>query len=222
MTLVKICGITHDDEVDMCAAAGADRLGFVVDYPEDVPWNLTRHEAARLMRRVPPGIARVAVVGGGAESILGILAATEPDMVQLHGDEDAETVARVAAAGVAVIKALRAHAGRPIGDAADWLAAARAFAAAGASELLLDSRTADRPAGTGARFDASIAAEVVRAIATPVILAGGLTPHNVAEAIANVRPAGVDVISGVEGPGHRKDPERVGAFVAAARSVAPR
>ena len=215
---VKICGITSAADAEVCARAGADRLGFVVEYPEDVPWNLSASEAGRLMRRVPRGVVRVAVVGGTAGTIVGIVDATGADAVQLHGDEDEDTVAAVAATGVPVVKALRADASRAAGDPGEWVAAARRFVTAGAAEILLDSRSTDRPAGTGVAFDRRVAATVVRELDRPVILAGGLSPGNVTDAVARVRPAGVDVISGVEGPGHRKDPALVAAFVAAAKS----
>lgn len=90
---------------------------------------------------------------------------------------------------------------------------------AGADAILLDSKTSARPAGTGLRVDRSLAKEVAAALGAPLILAGGLTPENVGEAIAQVRPYAVDVISSVEDDGHRKSPEGVRAFVAAARGM---
>jgi phosphoribosylanthranilate isomerase len=132
-------------------------------------------------------------------------------------------VEAVARTGVRVVKALRAEVGRPIGAPEEWVALARTFIDAGASEILLDSRSAERPAGTGEVFNWDVACVVVDALDVPVILAGGLHPGNVAEAIVTVRPAGVDVISGVAGVADRKDPALIRAFVHAAhrRSVDP-
>lgn len=140
-------------------------------------------------------------------------------MVQLHLDEPPEVVARVAATGVHVIKALRAEAGYPAGSADVWIATARYFVDAGAGEILLDSSSGERPAGTGRRFDWEVARQVVEALDVPVVLAGGLDPDNVTEALTTVRPAGVDVISGVSAAGARKDPARMRAFVQRVRAA---
>ncbi len=161
----------------------------------------------------------MAVVGGSAESILRIVGEAGVDVAQLHGDEPPAVVEAVARSGVRVIKALRADVGRPNGPAADWVATARTFVDAGAAEILLDSRSADRPAGTGEVFNWDVARVVAETIDVPVVLAGGLHPGNVAEAIATVRPAGVDVISGVASDGDRKDAELMRAFVAAVRGA---
>ncbi len=213
MTLVKICGITHADDAAAAVRAGADRLGFVVEYPLPVPWNLSIDTAAELMAGVPDHVATVAVVGGNTDTLLEIARRTRPTMMQLHADEPPDVVEAIAAAGMPVLKALRAHTGEPIGVAADWIATARRYTDAGATEILLDSHSAERPAGTGHAFDWKIAAAVVGAIAAPVVLAGGLTPENVAQAIAAVRPACVDVITGVSANGDRKSPELMEAFV---------
>lgn len=223
MTRVKLCGITHEEDVRLCTEAGADALGFVVDYPADVPWNLTRERAAELMRAVPPFVSRVAVVGGGATTVLRIVETTDPDAVQLHADEPVEVVSELAVAlrgsGTRIVKALRIGAQSNGATAGDWGELARRFIDAGADAILLDSKTSARPAGTGATFDWSIAAAVAASASRPVILAGGLTAENVATAIRQVRPFAVDVISAVEDERHRKVGERVRAFVVSARSA---
>jgi phosphoribosylanthranilate isomerase len=219
MTLVKICGITHADDAAAAVAAGADRLGFVVDYPVPTPWTLDAGTAARMMAGVPDGVLRVAVVGGSAEAILAIAAATGADAVQIHDDGPPEVVAAVAAAGVPVIRALRIDPGLGTPDPAEWVARGREYVAAGAGELLVDSVTAARPAGTGLAVDPGLVGEIVRAAGVPVVLAGGLTPETVAAAVRAVRPACVDVISGVAAAGGRKDDARMRAFVAAVRAA---
>ncbi len=218
MTLVKICGITHADDADGAVRAGADRLGFVVEYPMPVPWNLSIDAAAALMARVPDHVATVAVVGGNADTLLEIIRRTSPTMMQLHADEPPDVVEAIAATGMPVIKALRARTGEPIGAASDWIRTAQRFVDAGAAEILLDSHSAERPAGTGHAFDWKIAAAVVEAIDVPVVLAGGLTPENVATAIGTVDPACVDVITGVARDGNRKDEALMSAFAVAAHA----
>jgi phosphoribosylanthranilate isomerase len=213
---VKICGLTHPDDVRAAVDAGADRLGFVIDYPLAVPWQLDVPRALALME-LSGECERVAVVGGDADAIIRIVGETGVDLAQLHGDEPPAVVAAVARTGVRVVKALRAEVGRPVGEPGDWVALARTFVDAGAAEILLDSRSADRPAGTGEVFNWDVARAVAETLEVPVILAGGLHPGNVAEALATARPAGVDVISGVAGVADRKDPVLLRAFVDAVR-----
>jgi phosphoribosylanthranilate isomerase len=220
VTRVKLCGLTSEPDVALCADAGADALGFVIEYPLPVPWTVTRSRAAELMSGVPPFVTRVAVVGGDAATVLAIAEATEPDVVQLHLDEDEATVAAVkkglAGTGTQVVKAIRIRAGESP-PAADVLAEARRFVEAGADAILLDSKTRGRAAGTGIPVDWSLARDVASALGAPLVLAGGLTPENVAAAIETVRPHAVDVISAVEDGENRKVSGRVHAFVSAAR-----
>jgi phosphoribosylanthranilate isomerase len=224
VTRVKLCGLTSEADVALCADAGADALGFVVEYPLPVPWTVTRERAAELMRGVPPFATRVAVVGGDAATVLAIAEATEPDALQLHLDEDEATVGAIreglSGTGTRIVKAIRIDAGSapPVEEV---LASARRFLDAGADAILLDSKTSGRPAGTGKPVDWSLARDVAAGLDAPLILAGGLTPENVAGAIDTVRPHAVDVISAVEDAEHRKVPERVRSFVAAARSSRP-
>jgi phosphoribosylanthranilate isomerase len=227
VTRIKICGITAEADAELCAEAGADALGFVVEYPLPVPWTIERARAARLMSGLPVFVTRVAVVGGDADTILRIADATEPDAVQLHLDEDEATVGRVkrelAGSGTRVIKAVRISADvEERGEVEHWRATCTRFIEAGADAILLDSKTRGRPAGTGTAFDWSIARAVAEAVAAPLVLAGGLTSNNVGRAITEVRPYAVDVISSVEDERHRKVEASVRAFVDAARSSAGR
>ncbi len=229
MTWAKICGLCHPEDVAVCCEAGADALGFVVDYPVDVPWNLTVGQARALMALVPPGIERVAVVGDDPDRVLSVADELRPDLVQLHADEDPATTARLVgdlhARGVRVAKALRFDVvsgalltrhvvpGTPV-------ATARHYADAGVDLLLVDSASVSRPAGTGRTVDLGVAREIRDGAGIPIVLAGGLRADNVAAAIASVAPYGIDVISGVEGTVGRKDPERVRRFLAAVRGPA--
>lgn len=220
MTWIKVCGQTTPLEI--AAAAEADAMGFVVEYPADVPWNLSRGAAAALMRLTPPNIERVAIVGDDYAQIVAIVDEVQPDSVQLHADEPITETARITAAmherGIRVIKALRfdvetglsRHGGDPV-------EVAQQLIDAGIDRLLVDSVSATKAAGTGQPVDHATAQRIVAASSIPVVLAGGLTPENVAAVIQQVEPWGVDVISGVEGPGHRKDPELVRAFISAVR-----
>jgi phosphoribosylanthranilate isomerase len=222
---IKVCCNTHAEDIALCVAEGADAVGVVVEYPTPVPWSLSCSRAAGLIRAVPPFVSSVAVVGGDADTILRLAEATAPDALQLHDDEPQAVVAAVrdglTGTGIQLIKALRVRRSATTDDTAGWVGTAQSFVEAGADAILLDAHTPDRPGGgTGRTFDWSIAQAVSRECSRPVILAGGLTPENVADAIRIARPYGLDVVSSVEDAEHRKVRQSVRAFVAAARRAA--
>lgn len=204
MTRVKICGITTEADRDLAITAGADALGFTVDVPVDTPREITPTAAADLIDGVPPFVTTVIVTmpetpGDAIE----LLDRTRADAVQIHGDHPPDAVTEIrAATGRRVIKAV---------DAADSTASAHA---ATADAILVDSTRAGGAGGTGDTHDWNRTRSLRETIDTPVILAGGLTPENVAAAIRTVHPFGVDVASGVEHTGGRKDPDAVRSFVA--------
>lgn len=221
MIRVKICGITDPADAAMCVEEGADALGFVVEFPQENPWNLPRRRAVELMRVVPPFVTRVAIVGGDADWITAIAESTGAHALQLHRDEPEEVVAevarRLAGRGTTIVKALRIDPTDP-GPAARWCDQAARFLDAGADAILLDTKAPGRPAGSGLSFDWAVARAVVASRPAPFVLAGGLRADNVASAVATVRPFAVDVITSVEDGEHRKVRERVRAFIRAARS----
>ena len=226
MTRVKICGMTSEEDIRLCVEAGVNALGFVVEYPIDVPWNLNREKARELMRAVPPFVSRVIVVGDDPGRIVQLAKYLRPHAVQLHGKEPlsvtAEIVSSLKALCIPVIKALRfsAETGRCAFSSDEPLDAARLIEKTGVDALLLDSVSDARPAGTGRSIDWGIAREIRAAVNLPLILAGGLHAGNVGGAVAAVDPYGVDAISGVEDPVGKKDARKVRAFVEAARGKA--
>jgi phosphoribosylanthranilate isomerase len=221
MTRVKICGIMREEDIRLCSALGVSALGFVVEYPVDVPWNLDRLTARTLMRSVPPFVSKVIVVGDDSGAVMELAEFLKPNVVQLHGSEPpsvtASLVASIKTLGIQVIKALRfsAETGRCTAAGEDPLDAARRLEDTGVDALVLDSVSHARPAGTGRPVNWSVAGKIRETVRIPVILAGGLNAGNVARAIAAVQPYGVDVISGVENPVGSKDPEKTKAFVEA-------
>lgn len=225
MTRVKLCGIMKEEEVRLGVAAGAHALGFVTEYPVDVPWNLDRDEARRLMGIVPPFVYQVIVVGDDPDRILSLAAFLRPHAVQLHGGESLNVtrciVAALASRGVAVIKALRFSVETGLCDDSGRspLETAKLIEATGVKALLMDSVSQHRPAGTGKSLDWAMAREIRDNLRIPVILAGGLHGGNVARAIDAVHPLAVDVISGVEDSEGNKDPRKVEDFIAAAAAT---
>ncbi len=221
MTRIKICGVTGEEEIRVCVVAGAHALGFVVEYPIDVPWNLKRQRAKDLMAAVPPFVSRVIVVGDDPQRIIECTELLKPHAVQLHGDEPiavtAELVAAVHRLGAQALKPLRfsVETGKCRSECEDPVEAARLIERTRADALVLDSVSEARPAGTGSSVDWSLARKIRDSLRIPVILAGGLNAGNVAQAVRAVLPYGVDVISGVEDASGRKVPEKVRAFIEA-------
>lgn len=208
-TRVKICGLREARHVAAAVEAGAAYLGFVF-FPES-PRNVTPGTARALALAVPPGIAKVALIVDADDARLDAITTAVPlDMLQLHGRESPARVAEIRArTGLPVMKALG------IAAEAD-LAAIDAYAAV-ADQILVDAkppRGAALPGGRGVAFDWRLVAN--RRWARPWMLAGGLTPENVAEAVALTGARQVDVSSGVERARGEKDEALIRAFLAAA------
>ena len=195
-TRVKICGLTREEDIDAAVAAGADALGFVL-WPGSSR-AIDEARLARLAARVPAFVTRVGLFVDQADDEVR-RCARHLDLVQLHGNESPDDCARL---DIPWIKALRMR------DGIDLHAEATRYDAA--RGLLLDAYRPGVPGGTGETFDWS---RIPANLAKPVILAGGLTADNVAEAIHRVRPYAVDVSGGVEAAKGLKDPARIRAFL---------
>ncbi|MDJ0640897.1 MAG: phosphoribosylanthranilate isomerase [Paracoccaceae bacterium] len=208
-TRVKICGLTTRQSVSAAVEAGAAYIGF--NFIERSSRYVSIEAARDLAVEVPPGVAKVALTIDADDAELDAITDVVPlDMLQLHGAETPERVTEVKARyGLPVMKAVG------IADASD-LAALDTYAPV-ADQLLVDTKppkSGDLPGGTGLAFDWRLIAN--RRWSTPWMLAGGLTPGNVAEAIALTGATQVDVASGVESAPGVKDAELIRAFVEAA------
>ena len=200
---VKICGITNLDDAHHAAACGADALGFVF-YPGS-PRFVDPDQARRIIAELPPLVTAVGLfVNAPSTRIREMVEFCGLNTVQLHGEEEP---GQCYYPPCRVIKALRLR-----GDMQ-----ASQFAAYTVSALLLDAFVPNTFGGTGHRCDWVQAATV--ASQHRVILAGGLNPENVAEAVRQVRPYGVDVSSGVEEKPGQKDPEKVARFIRMAKEA---
>ncbi|USZ67673.1 phosphoribosylanthranilate isomerase [Halorussus salilacus] len=204
MTRVKVCGITSREDLDLAVEAGTDAVGLLVDVPVDSPREIDPRLAADLADAAPPFVTTVLVTMSDAPDCAADLArAVEPDAIQVHGEMTVGDLAYLQSnVDAHVIKAV---------DAADPGAARRYDEVADA--LLVDSVDDDGAGGTGRTHDWERTASVAADLDSPVVLAGGLTPENVGDAVRAVEPFAVDVASGVESSGGRKDPEAVAAFV---------
>ncbi|MGD9844263.1 MAG: phosphoribosylanthranilate isomerase [Variibacter sp.] len=210
--IVKICGLKTAEALDAALDAGADMVGFVF-FPRS-PRNVALAEAAALAKRAR-GRAEVTVLTVDADDALlsDIVDAVRPDWLQLHGVESTEAIAAMRKAfGLRIMKAL------PISTEGD-LARIDRYAAV-ADRLLFDAhppKEATRPGGLGQPFDWHLLDGVRPRV--PYLLSGGLDPNNVAQALAVTNAHGVDVSSGVERSVGEKDPDKIRAFVKAARAA---
>lgn len=201
-TRIKICGFTRPADAREAAALGVDAVGLVF-YPSS-PRAVDAAQARAIVDVLPPFVTRVGLfVNEPAERLRAVLDAVSLDLLQFHGDESPDYCARF---GRPWLKAIRMREGVDLaGEAARYR---------GATGLLLDAYRPGTPGGTGESFAWS---RVPSGLALPIVLAGGLNPGNVAEAIATVHPFAVDVSGGVEIAPGIKDTERMAAFVAAVR-----
>jgi len=203
MTKVKICGITSVEDALVAVEAGADALGFV--FFEKSPRNLDPARAAHIIATIPPFVQAVGLfVNAPLEFVNSTAEQCGLDLVQLHGDESPEYCRSVLRR---VIKVFRVK-------GPESLATLSSYRVAG---YLLDAYHPHLYGGTGETFDWECV--VAAKDAGPVILAGGLTPENVAAAVARVAPYAVDVSSGVEAAPGRKDHEKVRRFIAEAKKI---
>jgi phosphoribosylanthranilate isomerase len=195
---VKICGITRPQDARAAAEAGADAVGLVF-YPPS-PRYLSTERAVEIRDALPPFVQSVALfVNPDAAQVAQVIGRVKPGLLQFHGEEPPDFCAQF---GMPFVKACRV---RPGVDALEYL---RPYS--GAAAWLFDSYVPEY-GGVGEAFDWSL---LPRTKERPVILSGGLSRENVAEAIRRVRPWGVDVSSGVESAKGIKDAARIAAFIA--------
>ena len=207
MVKVKICGITNRDDAQAAVAAGADALGFVM-YKKSPRW-VEPDVVRAIIAELPPFVLPIGVfVNEEVETVQRRVDECGFALAQLHGDENASYCQQL---GRPVLKALR------LKDRGSFLRLAEFQGRAGVRGFLLDAFSDQAYGGTGHTADWTLAAEVAGTV--PILLAGGLTPANVADAVRLVRPYGVDVSSGVELSPGKKNRGKVQAFIDAVRLV---
>jgi phosphoribosylanthranilate isomerase len=200
MVRVKICGITNLADAKAAVDLGTDALGF--NFYENSVRNIAPAAGYKIIRALPEKIEAAGVfVNWSPEAVIALARAVDLDTVQLHGDEPAAT-ARVVANYFQVTKAMRVGKDFRLAQLKPFQSAVRAF--------LFDAAKFGQFGGTGQRTDWTIARRAAKT--HDIILAGGLTPENVAEAILYVRPYAVDVASGVESRPGKKDRAKLRAF----------
>jgi phosphoribosylanthranilate isomerase len=203
VTVVKVCGITNPGDARVAAEAGADAVGLVF---AESPRRVSFEDARRISIALPENVIRVGVfVDAEPGEVLRVAREVGLDLAQLHGDETPETVTALREGGVKVMKALRVR------DAASLAALDRYEA----DLFLLDAYSERARGGTGRRFDWGLAKSLRGR--DNIVVAGGLGPENVREAVELFEPYGVDASSSLEDEPGRKNDERVRRFVLAAK-----
>lgn len=201
---VKICGMTNLEDALAAVEAGADALGFV--FYEASPRHIPISTAAGIIRKLPPFVIKTGVfVNAPEETVVRAASDCGLNLLQFHGDEAPDYCVGF---GLMSMKAFRVEGPESLEKLRDYPTDA----------WLLDACAPGKVGGTGERFDWTLAAQA-QALGRPIFLAGGLTPENVASAISQVRPYGVDVSSGVEAAPGRKDHEKIRRFIEAARNA---
>ncbi|NJN69863.1 MAG: phosphoribosylanthranilate isomerase [Nitrospira sp.] len=204
---VKICGITNVEDAEVAIRAGADALGFVM-YRKS-PRFVEPAMARAIVAGLPPFVLPVGVfVNEEAERVRALMDECGLALAQLHGDESAHYCQNL---GRPALKAIR------LKDRGGFLALAEFHGRANVRGFLIDAFSDHAYGGTGKTVDWTLAQEAARS--APIILAGGLNPGNVAQAVQIVCPYGVDVSSGVEQRPGKKDPDKVKAFIQVVRLV---
>lgn len=206
MTRVKVCGITRPEDAEAADRAGADAVGLIF---APSPRRIDLRQATAIERVLSPWIVRVGVfVDAGLAAMDRAIAAARLDVLQLHGSETPEFVRKVREEfGLRIVKSVR------VGDGLDLVRLDEYEVDA----FLFDTYVPGRAGGTGKTFDWDLAVPWARRVR--LILAGGLTPENVGEAVRRVRPYGVDVASGVEREPGVKDHTKMQRFIANVRQM---
>ena len=210
--LVKICGLSTRETLDVALGAGADMVGFVFFPPS--PRHLSLETARELGRQARGRAAKVALTVDADDATLSNIVETlQPDLLQLHGKETTARLRDIKARfGLPVMKVIAV-------ETSTDLAVLPGFASV-ADRILFDARPpkgATRPGGLGAVFDWQLLSKLE--LKLPYMVSGGLNPDNVAEAVRVTRAGGVDVSSGVESAPGIKDPEMIRQFIRAARAT---
>jgi phosphoribosylanthranilate isomerase len=203
MVRIKICGITNLEDAMLAAELGADALGFIF-YPQS-PRKVAPEAARQIIAQLPPFVTSVGVFVDEAAAVVKELAARAGlDWIQVHGQESPEYCRNL---GRRVIKGFRIKDAGALAELEPFRGAVQAF--------LLDAYKTGQVGGTGEIFDWRLAREAKKY--GQIILAGGLTPENVAQAIAAAQPQAVDTASGTEAAPGKKDPAKLKAFFRAVR-----
>ncbi len=221
ITRVKICGMKSAQDIELAVSCGADAVGFITDVPVETPRKIDLNTAAGLISKVPLFVDTVLVImPNDAKHALKMIGAAKPDVVQIHnnfGVDELEIIRNNTATGIVITISIPANTKGSTDTIDNVIKQVNDLTDRGLVDgILLDSSAAGKVGGTGAVHDWSVSRAVVEAVDVPVILAGGLNPDNVRDAVKSVLPYAVDTASGIETNG-MKDEKKICRFIREAR-----
>jgi phosphoribosylanthranilate isomerase len=210
---VKICGIKSERDLAMAINAGANAAGFITEVPVDSPRKITLNEASRLIALVPVFVTSVLVImPKNADEAIEMIHAARPAAVQIHNSLPISELKEIRQTGVKLIKTIPVPIHADVPKLLDVVKDLCGIVDA----VLLDTALDGKTGGTGVVHNWELSSDIVRKTNLPVILAGGLNPKNVMDAVRCVRPYAVDTASGVETRG-KKDENKLNDFIKNAR-----
>jgi len=208
---IKICGLMRDEDIRLCEEFGVDVLGFVVEYPRDVPWNLTRGQAETLISTAkrPTCI----VTGGSPKSVVALAEELKSDMVQLHYRETVAQTAEIAG----TLKGFGIKTIRAVYDETEI----QELCETEITAILVDSRTSENAEKNSSAVDIDLFHRIKAKSTKPLIIAGGITPENVGDIISQTGADWIDVMTSVEHSPGIKDKAKVEALIYRSRYGRP-
>lgn len=215
---IKVCGLMNKDDVEKCVSLGVDRIGFVVDYPKYVPWNLAPDEAEKLRKQIPSGFQACMVSGGDNDKYLELAERIKPDCIQIHCKEKKsqlkELVPALAKLGIKTISPVPTNTDDCLEQfgTADIEEGIRIMCELGIDELLVDPRHGDNVACTGFKADLELfrtAEKIALEYGGRVVLAGGISADNIAEMLEESGAQFIDVMSGSEDAPGAKNADKI-------------
>ena len=219
--LLKVCGLMREEDVELCCRMGVEICGFVTEYPVPVPWNLDRDRCSELLPLVRGGVKSCIVTGGEREKIRDLALCLRPDLLQLHGGESLETTAalaqELAPLNIRVIKTVPSAPEARLREfgTADPAECGRLLDGAGVWAALVDARGPENAADQRLHVDPFLFLAVRNAARCLTILGGGVRSETCGELMETLRPAALDVMTGVELAPGRKSEEMLSALLSA-------
>ena len=201
----------NEADIDLCIETNvADMFGFVTEYPLDVPWNLSRKRAAELIKYVRESkknnIECVIVTGGKIEKLISMLNSIKPDYIQLHYNENSETIKQLQNSKTKIIKTVPINPEERFNQSGEYSIdkCSKKFERAGADILLVDSRQPSNAAEKSKFLDEKFFNQVKNSVQIPTMAAGGINPENFKYISETLKPDYIDIMTGVEiSPGHK-------------------
>ena len=215
-TVIKICGLMREEDVELCIRYGIDIIGFVTEYPVDVPWNMDRERTSELIaffrrctKKYGASSKCCIVSGGSADKLSELSYMLRPDYLQMHYQETAQDIRdvylKVHGPGTEIIKTvpsdkkeMERQTGELLEAGSEISGCTDCFAGAGASILLVDARNSENAAAKSSAFDEDFFNKVREASKIPVMAAGGITPDNIVSIMERLHPDMIDIMTGVE------------------------